>query len=401
MRAIRILLACTVAASAACAPARGDDEMVVGAVYPTGGSHGTGGVEEWWGAELAAEYANRGAERPVRLELVRTETADAAPGAIRSLRDRGAEVVIGSYGSTISRTAAATASKLGLVYWETGAVGELSMQSALGERVFRVPAAGGVLGRNAVTYVDEQLGLPEPLRWAVAYVDDVYGRSVGLGAIEQAEASGHEVAARLPYSPTDDMGEVAQRVADSGANALAVAAYLEDGVALRQALLARQVPLLVSIGTSSSFCMIEFGKRLGDDAIGLLASDKPNGDAMAPVDLSPDARAALEWARTRYREKHGAGMTAPALAGFAGAWALFSHVLPAAEDGSAGSVAAAAVRTKLPPGGLPNGSGLDLVPPGEADAGSNRAATSVIWKWVAREQRAVVWPPSYAAPGAA
>ncbi len=50
----------------------------------------------------------------------------------------------------------------------------------------------------------------------------------------------------------------------------------------------------------------------------------------------------------------------------------------------------------LAPGTLANGSGMDLIPPGQLDAGDNRAATSVIWEWVAPGRRAVVWPPAFA-----
>ena len=51
-------------------------------------------------------------------------------------------------------------------------------------------------------------------------------------------------------------------------------------------------------------------------------------------------------------------MSAAALAGFSGAWALFFHVLPAAGSMEPADVAAAARKARIPAGGLPNGSGL-------------------------------------------
>jgi hypothetical protein len=59
-------------------------------------------------------------------------------------------------------------------------------------------------------------------------------------------------------------------------------------------------------------------------------------------------------------------------------------------------VAATARTTKLAAGTLANGAGLDLAPPGVADAGQNRAAVSVIWQWVDDHTQAVVWPPAFA-----
>jgi hypothetical protein len=89
-------------------------------------------------------------------------------------------------------------------------------------------------------------------------------------------------------------------------------------------------------------------------------------------------------------------MSAAALAGFSAAWALFHEVMPDASTLAPGAVATAARAADIPPGGLPNGSGLRFAPPGSPDAGSNLAAASVIWEWVAVGERAVVWPPQYA-----
>src|SRR5215470_13112937 len=114
--------------------------IAIGAVYPTEGGQGSGGLEEFRGLGLAAEYTNdRGgvAGRPVRLQLADAESWDAAPDAVERLARAGIAVVVGSYGSTISRPAAAAASRLGLLFWETGAVGEWSAEAASGTRVFR------------------------------------------------------------------------------------------------------------------------------------------------------------------------------------------------------------------------------------------------------------------------
>jgi hypothetical protein len=89
-------------------------------------------------------------------------------------------------------------------------------------------------------------------------------------------------------------------------------------------------------------------------------------------------------------------MSAAALAGFSGAWALFRHVLPAADSQDPAAVAAAARRIRIPAGGLPNGSGLAFAPPGGADAGANLRAASVIWEWTKVNQREVTWPPQFA-----
>ena len=59
-------------------------------------------------------------------------------------------------------------------------------------------------------------------------------------------------------------------------------------------------------------------------------------------------------------------MSPAALAGFSAAWAFFTDVLPAAASLAPGDVAAAARAIDLPPGSLPNGSGLRFGAPGHA-----------------------------------
>ncbi len=387
-------LACVTTACGSSRPA-----VVVGAVYPTGGHQGPGGIEEYRGVQLAAEYVNRNGGihgRPVHLRLESVEHREHAPRAIDELADAGVQVVLGSYGSTISLPAATAAARRGLVFWETGAVGDLSMRPSTVGHAFRFPASGRVLGRHAVSFVRDQLELGGSMRYAVAYVDDVYGRSVGLGAIEEITRSGLALVERLPYDLASvDYEVLVDRIAAARTDVLVVASYLDDAVALRRAVVRRKVPLRVNIGTSSSYCMLQFGELLGDNAVGLFASDKPDGAAVDPEDLSSSGAAALRWARRAYQDRHNAAMTAPALTGFAGALGLLGHVLREADGLSARAITRAARAVDVPRGDLPDGSGLHFSRR-RGEAGANERATSVIWEWVAREKRAVVWPPESA-----
>jgi hypothetical protein len=225
----------------------------------------------------------------------------------------------------------------------------------------------------------------------------VYGRAVANGAIEEIRARGLTFAGHVPYDlATLDPPSVVDRIEATRADVLFVSAYLEDAVALRAETVRQRVPLLASIGTSSSYCHPEFGARLGGDAVGLFASDKPDAGAIDPAGLEPGARALLTRAQAEYMSRHGEAMSAPALAGFSAAWALFRVVMPRAEEMTPKAVGAAALKTRIPSGGLPNGSGLGFSPPGGPGAGANLRAASVIWEWVRPGERAVVWPPEYA-----
>jgi branched-chain amino acid transport system substrate-binding protein len=382
--------------------------ILIGAVYPTTGRQAPGGLEEFQGVSLAAEFVNqRGGVggRPVQLELSPADSAQAAPRAVERLARARVPVVVGSYGSTISAPAADTASRFGMVFWETGAVGQLGMRATVSDRVFRYAPTGAVLGRAAVVFVRERLTprlrrahLP---RYTVVYVNDAYGRAVGGGALAEIAASGLPLAAALPYDVSRvDYDALAKQIAGARTDALVVASYLQDGVALQWALLHNRVPLFVNIGTSSSHCMPIFGEILGDHAVGLFASDKPDADTLRPDRLAPLAADALRWARDEYRRRYGSAMGSAGLSGFAGGLALLGHVLPAAHavtnDLSPERIARAAREVRVPAAGLPDGDGLAFAPPGQPDAGANLRAASVIWKWVRPKTRAIVWPPTFA-----
>ena len=397
MKAVVVLLA-LIAAASACAAGR--SEIVVGAIYPTRGSQGPGGLDEYRGVQLAADLVNRRGGiggRRIRIDLIPAETADATPQAMKELVARKVPVVVGSYGSTIAEVAARIAARENVVFWETGAVGMLP--PVRNDHTFRVPATGETLGRVAVEFVRD-VYLPRKRnavkpRYGVAYVDDVYGGSVGRGAIERIRADGNPVAT-FPYEARrTDFSELARRIRAAGVNVLVVGAYLDDGIALRRALVRMRVPLIANIGTSSSYCMHEFGARLGADAVGVFASDKPDAASVPLRALRNGAAHDLRWAQREFAKRFGGEMHSPALAGFAGSLALFRDVLPAARKVSAPEIVSAARRVRVPLGGLPNGSGLEFTG-GAAGPSENDRAASVIWEWVAPNKRAVVWPPAFA-----
>jgi len=379
--------------------------IVVGAVYPTGGPQGVvgAGIDEYQGVLLAAAYVNqhggiRG--RPVQVRLASANSVDAAAGAVEQLAESGVTTIVGTYGSVIARPAAETAARLGLVYWETGAVGQIGDAAGPGTHFFRMAPSGAMLGRQAVDFVQDQIAPRlhhvEPLRYTVAYVDDGFGRAEAQGEIAEVHRLHLPLAATLPYNPWHaDYAALAAKIAAAHTDVLVVAAYMENAVALRQAVLRARVPLAVNIGGCSAYIMPEFGKRLGAAAVGVFSSDK-TGDLLPTRTLTGRAAQQLSWARHAFRERYGHPLWEPGLSGFSGAIALFQDVLPYARDLAPASVAAAAREARLPVGSLPNGSGLAFGAPGSPQAGENLRAASVVWEWVAPYTRALVWPPALA-----
>ena len=329
---------------------RGDDASTtirVGAVYPLSGSQGPGGIDEHRGVMLAADLVNQDGGidgRPIRVESVDTPGADAAAAAVDQLHDAGIDLVLGSYGSTISAPASAEAASNGMLFWETGAVGMLPAGADRGGLTFRVPPTGAVLGTAAIAFIARSGGARATPRSGDAsatrcrsWTTSTAGRWP-QGAEHELRARGLPDVGSFGYDfRTVDMAKLVRRIAAAKPDVLFVSAYLEDAIAMRRELVAQHVKLFANIGTSSSYCMPAFGATLGrgcgrrlrvGQAVGV--HDQPRRPAPGRARRCCSARATPT---TRAWDED---MSPAALAGFSAAWAFFTDVLPAAASLDAG-----------------------------------------------------------------
>jgi len=365
---------------------------VLGAIYPLSGPQAPGGKSELAGVQAALRVSHAN----VRLQVIDATTPEAASAAVDKLvHDYRVPAIIGTYGSTLSAAASARAEELKTVYWETGAVADPI--TAQRHYVFRTVATGSALGRIAVTFTHDVL-LPQSKlpsqRAAIVRVNDIYGRSVAAGEQELANKLGINVVDVIEYSPNAyDADVIAARLIQNRVDYLWDVSYLDDGVAIWRAVLRNHVPLTAAIGTSSAFCMAEFGRLLGSDAIGVYAADKPDADISAAA-LSPSARALLAKANAAYG---GASMDIPAVAGFMGGWTLFHDVLPKlSRPVTAESIRAAALNVDVPVGDSINGGGVKFAGPGALDEGQNTRAAAVVGQWKSVGVMRIIYPAAYA-----
>ncbi|HEV2415880.1 MAG TPA: hypothetical protein VGX27_13830, partial [Candidatus Dormibacteraeota bacterium] len=168
--------------------------------------------------------------------------------------------------------------------------------------------------------------------------------------------------------------------------------YLDDGVAIWDALLDRHVALKGAIGTSSAFCMPAFSLRVGAGSIGVYAADKPDA-SISPAALSASGLRLLRQAQGAYGSQT---MDIPAVAGFVGGWTLFRYVLPGVNGPiTAESIRQAAFQVDVPVGDSINGGGVKFAGPGALDEGQNTRAAAVIGQWQAVGVMKIVYPPPY------
>ena len=373
-------------------------EQLIGAIYPLTGPQAAGGKAELAGVKAAlAVAAASGDSARYRLDIVSATTPDEASAAVDKLVRDGVHVILGTYGSTLSAAASARAEELKTVYWETGAVADPI--TAQRHYVFRTVATGSALGRMAVTFTHDAL-IPEMKlsapRAVVVRVNDIYGRSVGGGEEALAKSMGIQVVDVIEYNPRAfDADVMAARLAADRADFLWDVSYLDDGVAIWQALLRNHVSFKAAIGTSSAFCMAEFSTRVGLGSVGVYAADKPDGE-INPAALSPAGRSLLTKAHAEF-DRTKTTLDIPAVAGFVGGWTLFHDVLRQVSGPlTAESVRAAALKVDVSTGDSINGGGVKFGADGSLDAGQNTRAAAVIGQWKAVGVMKVLYPVAYA-----
>ncbi len=403
-RRVVAVIALALLVAVACAQNRPGQshDLVLGAIYPLSGPQAQGGKEELAGVQAALQIARStgGLRVPVRLEMIDATTPQAASAAVdRLVNADNVPAILGTYGSTLSAASSARAEAMKTIYWETGAVADPI--TAQRHYVFRTVATGSSLGRMAVTFTHDVLMPADKLvspRVAVVRVNDIYGRSVGDGEQALAKDLGINVVDVVEYDPhAYDPDVIAARVAADNADFLWDVSYLDDGIAIWQALLRHHVAVKAAVGTSSAFCMPDFSKRLGTDSVGVYAADKPD-DEISLAALSPAGHSLLAQARALYsRNNGGAAMSIPAVAGFVGAWTLFHDVL-ANMSGAImpESIRVAALSVDVPVGDSINGGGVRFGGAGTLDEGQNTRSAAVVGQWQAVGVMKVVYPPAYA-----
>jgi branched-chain amino acid transport system substrate-binding protein len=396
------LIALALFAVAACgqSPPSQPSSLLLGAIYPLSGPQAPGGQQELAGVQAALQVAEAQGAPKVRLQVIDATTPDEAAAAVDTLvRTYHVPAILGTYGSTLSAAASARAEELKTVYWETGAVADPI--TAQRQYVFRTVATGSALGRMAVQFTHDflipQNKLASP-RAVIVQVDDIYGRSVGGGEQQLAQSLGINVVDVIEYDPKAfDPDVIAARLAADHPDFLWDVSYIDDGIAIWQAVLKQHVPLQGAIGTSSAFCMPEFSQRLGAASVGVFAADKPSGD-ISPAALSASGAALLNEAKAAYKALTGeSSMDIPGVAGFVGGWTLFHDVLPTLHDTvSAESVRAAALNVDVPVGDSINGGGVKFGPAGALDEGQNTRAAAVVGQWQAVGVMTVLYPAPFA-----
>ena len=240
----------------------------------------------------------------------------------------------------------------------------------------------------------DQLKAP---RAVVVRVDDIYGRSVGGGEQQLAQSLGINVVDVIEYNPNAyDPDIIALRLAEDRPDFLYDVSYLDDGIAIWQAVLRHHVALKGAIGTSSAFCMPLFGQRLGAAAIGVYAADKPDAN-ISPAALSAAGRGAADRGALDLRARQ-SGRVDGDLSGRGVRRRMDALPRGACQNERSdqlGDDPSAALKVDVPVGDSINGGGVRFAGAGALDEGQNTRAAAVVGQWQAVGVMKVLYPAAY------
>jgi branched-chain amino acid transport system substrate-binding protein len=386
---------------AGCAPSA-DKTIKVGALFPLTGTQAPLARQELEGVEIARDLVNAGGGVggvPVQLLTRDLTLREDAGSRVDELQRVGARAIIGTYSSALSMPASEATQSRGLLYWESGAVAD-QLTGRGYPLVFRVGATGSNLGTMSSHFTAQVLAprlhrTPDQLRMVVVHATDAYPASVAAAVVRQAGKEQIPVVGSVTYDHrAPDWPRVFKEIRSAQPDILVLASYIPDGVSFRRAMLQDGLHVQALIGSTMAQCLPDFGMALGEDAIGVFASDRPTS-GFNPAGLNQTGRAAYDRFAAAYRARHQSEPTEDALAGFSAGWALFHYVMPAAQsrgDLSASGLAKAARDLDLPDGSLADGAGVRFAATADA-MGQNLRASSVIWQWQGVRRSVTVYPP--------
>jgi branched-chain amino acid transport system substrate-binding protein len=374
----------------------------LGALFPLTGIQAPLAADEYRGVQIAEQMVNQAGGvngRQIELDTRVLNDPSGAHAAVDSLAGDHVPLILGTYSSALSIPASQAAANAGITYWEAGAVADQVTGRGL-PGVYRVGANGATLGDNSGTFAATELAprlqkTPAATRVAIVFENDAYGTSVAQAAASTARDHGMPIVTTVSYNPyLPDWTPVMASLRATSPDVIIFASYILDGAAFREAMLAAHIHVGALIGSTMAQCYPDFGNIVGADAVGVFASDRPDGWVNYDL-LSGDAKSATDHFDDAWKDATGGTPTEEGLAGFTAAWTLFHYVLPHASTFTPAAINAAADSTTLPSGSLPNGGGLRFATSGSS-RGQNLDAIGVIWQWQAVRHEVTVWPPAYA-----
>jgi branched-chain amino acid transport system substrate-binding protein len=373
-------------------------QIRIGAIYPLSGGLALLGEESWRGAELARiSQNNTGGLLGREVVWMRADAPDANAAvsqANRLISSENAEILTGSYSSTLSQAASEVAERNKVIYWEQGGISDPIMERGF-QYLFRTCAPASAFGRVAADFSKEivapKLGIaPEQLKVAIIHEDALYGQTVGTYEEQRSREIGLNVLGRDPYnSRATDLSTLVLKLKSMNPDVLMATSYIQDLLLFwKQARELNFAPKVV-IGSGGGYSLADFANELGNDVNGILNVD------FTQYDISENyARGLSDYIQLYRNTFNEAPRSGHSLANYVGTQFLFQTIEKAGST-APDAIREAALTMDIPEGQTTNGWGLKFAGPGEKNAGQNIRALPVVMEW--RDMKQLTIYPTEAA----
>lgn len=369
----------------------GGEAIKIGAIYPLSGSAALLGDESFRGFELAVKMRNSkgGVAGGKKIEIVKADAPDAKAAqseANRLITQEGAQIITGSYSSSVAFAASEVTERNGVLYWELGAISDTITERGYKYVVRTNPpsmafqtAEADFLNETVAPKLGKKL---EDLKIALVHEDSLYGTTSADGFKKVAVERKLNIVTDQSYSlKSVDLSSVVLNVKKANPDVVALTSYLNDSILfVRQAKELGLKPAAI-VATGGGPSMKDFQKSLGADAEGIISVDFPQYNINKTFTPGQDDFIKL------YKDTYGeAPRSGHSLANFVGGNVLLDAIDKAGEV-NPDKVKEAAMAMKVERGQTATGWGIEFDP----NTGQNKLGMPYAHQWK-NGDLVTVWP---------
>jgi branched-chain amino acid transport system substrate-binding protein len=367
------------------------ETLQIGALYPFTGAAALLGDESYRGAELAVKLRNKngGVAGGKQVELVKADAPDANAAqaeANRLITQKGLNLILGSYSSSISFAASEVAERNATLYWELGAISDPITERGY-KYVVRVNPPASQFAKVEIDYIKEVVApklnkKPTEVKIGIVHEDSLYGTTVA-GFIEKiAKAEQIQITTIQPYNlKSVDLSSVILNVKQANPDVLIAVSYLNDAILLSRQSKELGLNVPAFIGTGGGHTMTDFQKALGKDVDGIIDVDFPQ--YAINKTYTPGLEDFLKLYKETYGEEPRSGHS---LANFMGTNVLLD-VIDKVGELNPDKIREAAMGYKLEAGKSATGWGVEF----DNANGQNKMGQPYVHQWV-DGKLVTVWP---------
>jgi branched-chain amino acid transport system substrate-binding protein len=369
----------------------------IGALYPLSGNLAVLGNEALTGAEIALEMANeKGGFDGKKFELVKTDVTDpqkATTEARRLVKQENAQMLIGTYGSSIMLANAAVADQNKVIYWEGGAVSDDLVKQGY-KYAFRTNDNTSAMATAMIDGIPDLAGktLNKPvqeLNVALVYEDSAFGKAIASVAQSRAKEKGVNISFVESYSASNsDYSSLVLKLQNKKPDVLLLSQYFNDAILFWKQARENNFNPKIVIASGTGQTTPDFYKGVGSDADGILVADVSS--EINQSTLTEEAKNMLTEFNKRYKEKTGKNPASHSIRNFISMHTLFEKVIPKAGSLDADKIRQAALSLDEPLGSTPLAFGIKF-----GEDGQNERIFNTIQQWQ-KGELITVWPKEYA-----